>query len=692
MKKFISIVLLLAVLLSCCACGKQKESAEATKPLQRLTLEEVLAQQEAEKEARKQDPADLYGMIDQTVAVAGVYKIWNAEGVQLMAEHPDADFELLCHIDMKGATIKPIGTEAKPFTGTITGANNMISNCIIEASDDGYLGFVGRNEGKISDLILENVTFVAKDNTKYMGAIAAYSTEKITGCAVKTSVMDVSKAADGAVCGSMVGVMNGNIINCIIDVDVTYTAAGSATIGGLAGICENGKVEFTETYGDLDITGSNKTVGLVAGQAKNMEFWTVAFLGAKNAVDGKLMTNYFGAEESVKTETMLVRDNSAKPLPENVQELRQRVVDEMNAMGTVEWYTSENLHHDCECMQAVCHGVYAAGKLHVGLPYMHYSSTTYRFNYILNEDNTIKDWLYDMGSYDEFTPYMGNDCSGAVQAAWWTVSNTSDAGRSKFMNPKYNDLTGCIMVGDYQVDKGIDDAGKEYTGVVSKHYLRANGNDRMYESYAQLRMGDCIATSNGEGGGHARMVVETPVVVRDENGKIDGQYSYVITTEQGAPYQSDPYWTSWRINYKYTFAQIFGGGYLPITCEELVSGEMEPVEVKLEGDAEGKSGMFTGTVTANYNLESGILVITDSQGNEVLNHTVFAAVNRFADCNSYDNGIRGFNEKFDMARFTAVLKDVQFERGESYNYSISVYLTPGDTIQVKTGSFVQGQA
>ena len=46
MKKFISIALLLAVLLSCCACGK---GADATEPSGVPTLEEVLAQMEAEK-------------------------------------------------------------------------------------------------------------------------------------------------------------------------------------------------------------------------------------------------------------------------------------------------------------------------------------------------------------------------------------------------------------------------------------------------------------------------------------------------------------------------------------------------------------------------------------------------------------------------------------------------------------------
>ena len=689
MKKFISIVLLLAVILSCCACGSKNE---ATEPSGVPTLEELLAQQEAEEEAAKGDPAALYGSIDQTVPVNGVYKIWNAEGVQLMAEHPDADFEFLCSIDMKGATLKAIGTKDQPFTGVIDGVNTILSNFTVEATDDGYLGFLGYSEGKIRDIKLENVTYVAKENTKFMGGIAGYSTKDIRGCTA-IGTMDVTAAADDAVCGGMVGQTIGRIINSVADVDITYTAAGSATIGGLAGICENSEAEFSETYGILDITGTNKKVGLIFGDAKTVTLQTISFLGEKNSLDGKLVTNYFGSDEEVTYENILVRDNSAKPLTEGQEKLRNRVVEEMYKMGTVEWHTTQNLYHDCTCLLTVCHGNYVPGKLHVGIPYNHKGGSLARHMYLMDEDGAIKDWAYGLAAFDGFDSYTGNDCSTSVAHAWWTVSNSTDIVRCTYMHPNKGELGyGCIAVGDWSWEEGIDENGKVYTDKKTGPYVQASGEETMYEAYAQMRKGDAYFSINKDGGGHTRMVAQDPVVVRDENGKIDPKQSYVLSHEQGAPAITDPYFCTWRLDYKYTFQQLYMEDKVPVTCEELLTGEMEPVECKMEGDVSGKLGLTTGTITSNYFLDSVALVITDSEGNVAMEHVYWPTVDRFYDANSNDNGIRNFNNDFDMANFAAPLQNVQLEIGETYSYTVTANLSTGDSFVLKTDSFTNGQA
>jgi hypothetical protein len=87
--------------------------------------------------------------------IDGVYKIWNAEGVKAMASHPEGSFEILCNIDMQGAELAPIGTEDAPFTGTINGANYVISNFTV-AGEAAGLGFVGVGSGKLTDVRLAN--------------------------------------------------------------------------------------------------------------------------------------------------------------------------------------------------------------------------------------------------------------------------------------------------------------------------------------------------------------------------------------------------------------------------------------------------------------------------------------------------------------------------------------------------------
>lgn len=708
MKKFISILLLLALMLSFCACAADDtnetssvvpteetvgDTVEETVDIyyNRPTLEQVLAQMELDEKAQQTPPEQLYGMFDQTVPINGVYKIWNAEGVQLMAEHPDAHFELLCNIDMMGATVKAIGTKERPFTGVIDGVNATISNFTVEATDDGYLGFLGYSDGgSLQRIKLENVTYVPKENTKYMGGIAGYSTTEIKGCTA-IGIMDVTAAADGAVCGGLVGQINGDIVNSVAQVNITYTAAGSATIGGLAGICENGTVEFDETYGFLDIAGGNKKVGLLFGQAKNLKLYTVSYLGEKNSVDGQLFANYFGEEQDVTYEVINVRDNTPRILPEAQQKLRDRVVDEMNAMGTIEWYTSQNLYHDCACLLSICHGIYEAGKLHVGIPYNHKGGSMERFTYCLDDTNTVVDWVYPFGSYDGFDLYIGNDCSTAVQQAWWTVSNSSDVIRCTYMHPKYREQNGCIPVGEWNWVEGIDEKGKAYTGDYTEPYTNASGSQVMYEAYALMHKGDAYASLSKDGG-HTRMVVEEPVVVRDENGKIDGKLSYVVSTEQGGPNITEPYYCSWSVKKAYTFQQLFDTGKLPITIEELITGEMEPVEVTIADDVDGKMGMVNGVITANYCLDGTTLKVTDSQGNVAFDFTMFPTVDKYLLANDSDSGIRNYNDTFKMAMFASALQNVQFENGESYEYTVTVHLTTGDDIVIKTGSFVQGQA
>ena len=68
MKKFISVILLLTVLLSCCACKKEESAAPAASPMDMAS------------------PQVLYGHIDQTAPVNGVFQIWSAEGVQNMSK------------------------------------------------------------------------------------------------------------------------------------------------------------------------------------------------------------------------------------------------------------------------------------------------------------------------------------------------------------------------------------------------------------------------------------------------------------------------------------------------------------------------------------------------------------------------------------------------------------------------------
>ena len=687
MKKFFAIAMSLVILLSCCACGKTDPDATVDPmSVSFPNLEEAKQLAKEKKLAGQLTPEEQFGHIDQLTPIGGVYKIWSAVGVQNMADHPDATFEFLCNVDMGGATVRPIGTAAKPFTGKINGVNNIVSNFTVEASDDGYLGFIGLNNGTVQNLIMQNVTLVSKENTKYMGAVAAYSNTELNRVNV-TGTMDISAAADGAACGSLAGVCKADIINSVAEVNITYTAPGKATIGGLAGVAEGLHAEFTESYGSVVVEGSNKLVGLIMGTAKDVDLQTVAFLGEKNSQDGRLVTNSFGTEENVTYETLLLRDNTPNPLPDNVQNLRNIAEQRMRDMGTVEWSTTEKLYHDCVCQLAVCNGIYSPGKLHYGIPYNHKGGSLSRFLYCMTTNDhgqyVADAWTYDIASYDGFDLYIGNDCSGAVQNAWWAVSNSTDILSCQYMQTSWN--RGTIPVGEWPSDITVPDGTDSALAVNAKA-----GREVMYAAYSQLRKADAIVHI-GKDGNHTRMVAADAVLVRDEFGNINGDYSYVLCHEQGAPAVTDPYFCSWRIDYKYTFNNMYMGGYMPFTCEELLTGEMEPSECAITGNSEGYTGMFTGEVKANYHLECVTLTVTDSKGREAFKHTMWVASDRSSEFSgSRDNGIRNYHETFNMANFAVPLQYAEFKPGQTYQYSISAYIATDETFDLATGNFTYG--
>ena len=671
MKKLLSVIALVAVLLSLAACGAKEQAAAPV-----ATLDPA-------------SPEAMYGHIDQTQPMDGIYKLWNAEGVKLMAQHPDAKFELLCSIDMGGAEIAPIGE----FTGTLNGANFTISNFTVKGEGTDF-GFVAVNKGKIHNLYLDQVTF-APSGAANMGAFAGKNEGTILRCTITNAAMTVAEAPEGAFCGGLVGINTGSVTNTKADVDVTYTASAAATLGGIAGKDEGGKLEFVDMEGFLTVTGQNKTAGILVGKAVGTTLTSCAFIGEDNSQDGKLFYNYYGTEENVTGEKLLWRDNSRAPEDPTIQALREKAVQAMYDMCTIVWKPERDIAHTCNCALLVCNGVYSNTYTQIGLPYNHKGGSLARMKYALNEDGTVKDWVYTMSegnTFDTFDMYMGNDCSTCVQQAWWTVSNKVEFKRSSYQTPtvaeRYN--TGVLAVGEYVYDcetLGLDPTS---SGRVTENVTKANGPEVMYEAYALLRMGDGVCY-NGDSG-HSRMCAEDAVVVRDENGKIEPQYSYVLMHEQGKEVIDNEAMTySMCATFqKYNFDALFTGTYLPVTTPEFMGATVDVPACTLEEGLQenNRFALTTGIVKANYSLDYVTMTITDDKGNVVFDHWMFPSVTKRLDNNSNDYQIRCLIMEYDLAGFATPLQSLAMETGKTYHATITGNLTTGDSFTVKDFDFV----
>lgn len=683
MKKLLSVILLLALVLSCCACGLTPEQ-ETTEPSVEETTEALSGGHSYNTAVTEATMPDYSHINEFEPNEDGVYQIYTAEGLLNMADHPDADFELLWNIDLGGAAWTPVGTKAEPFTGEIEGGYFTVSNFVIDTpTADGDMGFFGVFEGQVKELNLANVTITTTKDTKRVGLWCAYNNDgQFLRCGNSESAITVAEAADNAAIGAIVGVNEGEFRNGIMGTSLVVTAAGKADIGGIAGYAADGKIQFIKNEGYIEVTGgSNKNVGLFAGAVEaDVEIKGSVFLGEKNTVDGVLFIDFAGTGESEKITDCLYRDNDKEEIPAEIQSMRDKVEQTMRAMGEYVWTVPKALYYSCTCSLTSCAGIYQPGIEIHGVVYNHKSSSLERVKYCMGEDGQLDEWVY-LGEYDGFDSYIGSDCSAAVQQAYMSVSGDVDFLNTRNMVPAKG--AGTVAVGDWAWDL-------ETVPTYYDVYMEATGEQQMYEAYACLRKGDFIV-SQVEAGGHTRLLAADAVVVRNAAGEVDGMESYVITHEQGAPRTTEPYFSSWRVDYKYSFSSIYIDWYVPCTIEEFVTGEFEIPEAYLENGVEGKAGMSTGVVRSNFYLDFVDLVVLDSEGNEAFNQRMFTTVGKSAD-NNNNVLVRRNVQEFDLARFATPLREFMFELGESYTYTLTAHLGSGDDFVVGEGSFTNGSA
>ena len=119
MKKIISLILVVGLLLALCACGAQEqpEATEATVPVEVEATEATEAPTEGFVLPIIEKEEISYDDVNELEPVDGWYQIHSIVGVQNIANHPDAKFNVLCDIDLGGVTLEPIGSKAAPFTG-----------------------------------------------------------------------------------------------------------------------------------------------------------------------------------------------------------------------------------------------------------------------------------------------------------------------------------------------------------------------------------------------------------------------------------------------------------------------------------------------------------------------------------------------------------------------------------------------
>ena len=236
--------------------------------------------------------------------------------------------------------------------------------------------------------------------------------------------------------------------------------------------------------------------------------------------------------------------------------------------------------------------------------------------------------VVDVAKWGENPQLAGNQCSSSTYWAWARVMNSSkDYLYTRYMTRTRN----FIPIGDYTYDFEIEEWLDTYG---TREVVADNGEQKMFECYALTQPADGFVYCNG-GIGHTIIVTGETVVVRNEDGTINGEESYIIYSDQnnasknGSNAEGDEFIYFGKYNNKRTFAKLFETYYIPFTFKEFIGEDpVEDTEVSCShtGSTITKEQLFSTKVTSNYAISDTYAAVYNKDGVEVYKVAVRATV------------------------------------------------------------------
>lgn len=301
-------------------------------------------------------------------------------------------------------------------------------------------------------------------------------------------------------------------------------------------------------------------------------------------------------------------------IPTDGAALRQQVVTYARELAGVRWVCQQ----DIDFTKAVTWSpnlYYQAGQTYLGLPY---TSDRPSANANLDEFLAACD---DSGLYTGPTSWNempGSDCGGQVRLAYaWAGVLCNYEMEEMVFDPGANALaSGLSPLGGY------DWSGFSRSSSTAKSVLAANGEEIMWDCYAQLQAGDCLFVLYANGGEHIMLVTGEPAIVRDGNGAVIPSSSMVPVLELTSGLHSrDNCLSNWN-DQPYSFQSLYEIGFIPLTMEAFSQTDVAAPSFRSEGieigETVGFHDLMSGRVISNYNIFTLTAQITDASGNTVL--------------------------------------------------------------------------
>lgn len=558
--------------------------------------------------------------------------LYTASDLEKLRTNPSAGYILEADIDLEGADWKPVD-----FYGVLNGNGKTISGFnIATANSESAQGFFGTLSefARVTGLTLKEFSITAAGGVDYAGGIA--------------------------------GINKGIIENCTVGADAKSALVSTGRRYEVIGECDASSIA---------VSGSTTAAGAICGKNTGSITGVCSYL--------TLYTDKQGlCGENSGTVRGLYRDTSksSEKLSQTAKDMRQTIVDHMAAMGSIEWIPVKNMYFTSAYSGTVT--TYEAGVVQYGLPYTQKYGSLERMQYCLTEDGHVQSWLpsYSDAAAEaygsEVAPwdvYLGNDCSGAVYWSWTKVCSSVSFGVTGQMVPAAENLRyGVLALGGYQA-----------SSTITLDVIAENTPEVMAECLALLQYGDAIVQKDPDAG-HAKLAARDAMVMRDENGVINLDASYLVTHEHGVGKGSSGKNSTWQLNGKNTFRALLTDGYIPLTCSELLNGE--PAEASITPS--GITGPFTGNVRSNYRIISSTMEMVNAATGKSYESVNFTAL----DTDRFKDGPSDGHARTTVRTVYPSAHEADFADLPSgdYNYSLKVLLSNGKSYTVKIGTYTKG--
>lgn len=294
------------------------------------------------------------------------------------------------------------------------------------------------------------------------------------------------------------------------------------------------------------------------------------------------------------------------------EQLRQVCLDFFRLQLTFQWTPKENFAYSIVTYKEP--RSFSAGIVYAGLPYQGRSlagNLYWAMEYYDEATGILNNSGMDGQTFSEL---LGNHCTSSPYWAWTRVVNSV----TTYTNARMTESYGFLPVGDYEYDtREWSDLAQ--TKLVTQH----NGEQRMYECYALLKPADGIFLYYSAGGNsHCRMICSYPEVVRNSDGTINGEESYVLFMDQGSGLKDytaadgTVVQLQGKVDTKATFAELFSKSYVPFTFGEFVGSDpVEPGQVTLAlPESATVSDLIGGNIVSNYPIACVQVTMKDTKG------------------------------------------------------------------------------